>query len=208
MFKRERAVGLSISAYVLSKMTVLGLIVIYQAVVYMAISTANQHGPANAVVLGWPLGELIVAAFLTGLAAVALGLMCSALVSSVNAAIALLPILILLQLMTMQGGIFSGKKPVLHELGYVSSAGWGFAAQASTVRLNNLQSLWNVAQQVNTIDLERPDNLVAALTHPSHGNPHWNHEPGAWLRAVAALLILTAAGLAIAMLALRRFDPL
>ena len=57
VFKRERAVGLSTSAYVLSKMSVLGLIVVYQAVAYMLISTANQDGPRDAVVLGWPLGR-------------------------------------------------------------------------------------------------------------------------------------------------------
>src|SRR5438094_331763 len=74
VFKRERSVGLTTSAYVLSKMTVLGLIVVYQAVVYMAISTANQHGPPDAVVLGWPLAELVVAGALIGVAAVAIGL--------------------------------------------------------------------------------------------------------------------------------------
>jgi ABC transport system ATP-binding/permease protein len=207
--RRERSVGLSVSAYVLSKALVLGLIVSFQAVVYTAISVSLQGGPSDAVVLGWPLGELMVAGALTGLAAVALGLMCSALVDSVNAAIALLPIILIMQLLLMQGGVFDTKNKVgLHQLSYGSSAGWGFAAEASTVRLNSLQAAWNVARQVEVVDLERPQVLLEAFTHPSRGNPHWNHQSGAWARAIAALVVLTAAGLAVATFALRRFDPL
>jgi hypothetical protein len=156
VFKRERAVGLSTSAYVLSKLSVLGLIVVYQAFAYMLISTANQGGPRDAVVLGWPVGELIVAGIGIGLAAVALGLLCSSLVNSVAAAIALLPILLICQLLIMQGGVFSNNKPVLYQASFVSSAGWGFADMASTARLNDQQAVWNVAKQVATIDANDP----------------------------------------------------
>src|SRR5262249_14389566 len=97
VFKRERSVGLSTSAYVLSKASVLGLIVAYQAAAYMTISTLNQGGPTQAVVLGWPLGELIVVAALTGIAAVALGLACSSVVNSVAAAVGFLPVLLIFQ---------------------------------------------------------------------------------------------------------------
>ena len=208
VFKRERAVGLTTSAYILSKMTVLGLIVIYQAVAYITISTASQHGPESAVVLGWPLGELIVAAVGAGLAAVALGLLCSSLVNSTNAAVALLPILLVMQLLIMQGGVFDNeRKPVLYQLSFVSSAGWDFAAAASTVKLNDQQAVWNIARQVSTIDLNDPQKLAAVAQKPSRGNPRWNHQAGAWLRAIAALLVLTAAALAIAIVVLRRFDP-
>ncbi len=209
VFKRERAVGLTTSAYVLSKMTVLGLVVVYQAVVYIAISTASQGGPDDAVVLGWPLGELMVAAVGAGLAAVALGLLVSSLVNSTNAAVALLPLLIVFQLLIMQGGAFDNeRKPVLYQLSFVSSAGWDFAASASTIRLNDQQAVWNVARQVSTIDLNDPARIAAVAQHPSRGNPRWNHQPGAWIRAIVALLVLTVAALAIAMAVLRRFDPI
>jgi ABC transport system ATP-binding/permease protein len=208
VFKRERAVGLSASAYVLSKVTVLGVIVLYQATAYMLISTANQHGPDNAVVLGWPLGELIVAGAGMGLAAVALGLLCSSLVNSVAAAIALLPVLLIFQLLIMQGGVFDNqKKPVLYQLSFVSSAGWGFADMASTIKLNDQQAVWSVARQLSTIDTKQPQQLFDVLTHPSRGNPRWNHQLGAWLRALAALAVLTIAALAITIAVLRRYDP-
>ena len=208
VFKRERAVGLSTSAYVLSKMSVLGLIVVYQAFAYMLISTANQGGPRDAVVLGWPQGELIVAGIGIGMAAVALGLLCSSLVNSVAAAIALLPILLICQLLIMQGGVFSNNKPVLYQASFVSSAGWGFADMASTARLNDQQALWNVAKQVSTIDANNPQKLFDVLAHPSRGNPRWNHQVGAWVRALLAMLVLTAAALATSIFVLRRFDPI
>jgi len=207
VFKRERAVGLSISAYVLSKLSVLGLIVVYQAIVYMLVSTANQGGPKSAVIFGNPHVELIVAAALMGLAAVALGLACSSLVSSVAAAIALLPVLLIFQLLIMQGGVFSGTKPVLYQLSFVSSSGWGFADMASTVKLNDQQAVWNVARQVSTVDTQDPQQLVDVLSHPSRGNPRWNHQTGAWVRAMVALLVLTVAGAVVSIAVLRRFDP-
>ncbi|HST26081.1 MAG TPA: FHA domain-containing protein [Gaiellaceae bacterium] len=208
VFKRERAVGLSTSAYVLSKMTILGLIIAYEAVVYMTISTANQGGPKSAVLIGWPLGELILAAIGVGIAAVAIGLLVSSLVNSVAAAIAVLPVLLIVQLLIMQGGVLDNKnKPVLYQLSFVSSAGWGFADMASTVKLNDQQAVWNVAKQVSTVNTQDPQALVQVLSHPSRGNPRWNHQKGAWLRAFVALLVLTAAALGIAIVALRRFDP-
>jgi ABC-type multidrug transport system ATPase subunit/pSer/pThr/pTyr-binding forkhead associated (FHA) protein len=208
VFKRERAVGLASSAYVLSKISVLGVIVFYQAIVYMAISTAKQQGPPDAVVFGWPLGELIVAAALVGIAAVALGLACSSLVNSVAAAIALLPVLLIFQLLIMQGGVFDNdKKPVLYQLSFVSSAGWGYADMASTVKLNDQQAVWNVARELSTVDTKQPERLFDVLSRPSRGNPRWNHQTGAWLRAAAALVVLTAAALTIAIAVLRRFDP-
>src|SRR5204862_246722 len=39
------------------------------------------------------------------------------------------------------------------------------------------------------------------------GPPRRNHQNGAWMRAMAALLALTAAGVGVATFVLRRFDP-
>jgi hypothetical protein len=158
-------------------------------------------------VLGWPLGELMVAGALMGIAALALGLLCSSLVNSVAAAIALLPVLLIFQLLIMQGGVFSGTKPVLYQLSFVSSSGWGFADMASTVKLNDQQAVWNVARQVSTVNTQDPQQLFSVLSHPSRGNPRWNHQTGAWIRAMVALLVLTVAGAVVSIAVLRRFDP-
>ena len=137
----------------------------------------------------------------------ALGLACSSFVNSVAAAIALLPVLLIFQLLIMQGGVFANQKPVLYQLSFTSSSGWGFAGMASTAKLNDQQAVWNVARQLSTVDTQDPQALVSVLSHPSKGNPRWNHQPGAWLRAILALVVLTLAALAVAIAVLRRFDP-
>jgi hypothetical protein len=130
-------------------------------------------------------------------------------VNSVAAAIALLPVLLIIQLLIMQGGVFADeKKPVLYQLSFVSSAGWGFADMASTIRLNDQQALWGVARQLATVDTQDPQQLFTVLEHPSHGNTLWNHQPGAWLRGVAILVLLIGGALAVAFAVLRRFDPI
>jgi len=76
------------------------------------------------------------------------------------------------------------------------------------VRLNDQQAVWNVAKQVSTIDSQNPQKLFDVLAHPSRGNPRWNHQTGAWFRALLALVVLTVAALAISIAVLRRFDPI
>ena len=78
---------------------------------------------------------------------------------------------------------------------------------ASTAKLNDQQAVWSVARQLSTVNTRRPGLLLDVLSHPSRGNPRWNHQPGAWLRAVAALVVLTLAALALAIAVLRRFNP-
>jgi hypothetical protein len=85
----------------------------------------------------------------------------------------------------MQGGVFSNNGPVLYQLSFASSAGWGCADMASAVRLNDRQQGWKVARQISTIDAQNPQKLFQVLSHPSRSNPRSNHHKGAWSRAVA-----------------------
>jgi ABC-type multidrug transport system ATPase subunit/pSer/pThr/pTyr-binding forkhead associated (FHA) protein len=207
--RRERAVGLSLSAYVLSKAAVLSAITVVQAAVFVPIAVARQGGPEDAVVIGWPLGELILASAVSGIAALALALLVSSLVNSTTAAVALLPLLIIVQLLLGSGGLFpETRKPGLREIGYAASATWGFAASASTAELNRLQAINSVARQLPTIDLTQPQQVLDVTLEDSRGEALWNHEPGAWLRAIGALAAIVAGSLALAAAALRRLDPL
>lgn len=209
LFRRERAIGLSIPAYVVSKLLVLGAIVTLQAAVAVPIVVAAQNGPRDAVLIGWPLGELIVAGAATGIAAVALGLLVSSLSSSVNVAVAILPALLTIQLLLGSGGVFPAaeEKPVLRELSYASSLTWGFGAGASTSELNRLQAIDAVGRKLPTIDLSKPEKLLEVLSEENRGERLWNHEPGAWLRNLGALGAITLVCVVLAGFALRRFDP-
>jgi hypothetical protein len=66
----------------------------------------------------------------------------------------------------MQGGEFSNNGPVLYQPSFASRASRGFADVASTVRLNDQQQVWNVAQ-VSTIDAQNPQTLFNLLSQPS-----------------------------------------
>ena len=109
IYRRERAVGLSIPAYVASKALVLGVLTVAQAFVLVSIATARQGGPRDAVLLGWPIGGAgVVAARSTGLAAMALGLLVSAASRGVDRAMAILPVVLIVELLLAMGGDLPG----------------------------------------------------------------------------------------------------
>jgi ABC-type multidrug transport system ATPase subunit len=209
VYRRERAVGLSIPAYVGSKALVLGVLTVLQAVVLVVLATARQRGPTDAAVLGWPLGELVAVIAATGVAGMALGLLVSALASRVDRAMAVLPILLLVELILAMGAVFPdlSERPVLKQAGYAAGTQWGFAAAASTVDLNALDAFNDVAQELPTIDLRDPGALVGGLAALDGQEGRWEHEPRAWLAAMLALGGLTAVSLLGTGLALRRYDP-
>jgi ABC transport system ATP-binding/permease protein len=217
IFRRERAIGMSISAYLASKIVVLGVIAVIQTTTVVLLATSRQGGPDEGVVLGSGRLELIVVFTLTWLASMALGLLVSALVSSPQRVALILPAVLGIQVMAASGSALSGvpKVPVLDQIGYATSARWGFTAAASTVRLNDLQAFNNVVLNLPAVDSRDPAGAIAELSaglnatsQEPTGDPEFNHETGAWVRAVLVLVAITAACLIGAGLALRRYDPL
>lgn len=210
VFRRERAKGLSISAYVASKALVLGAVVAFQAASLTVLATAGQNGPTSASALGWPLGELIVVVFLVGLAGATAGLFVSALSDTSDQAMTIVPVVVIIQLLLASGGVFPSitEKPVIRETTYVSSTRWGFDAGASTSRLNQIAGLNRVAAELPSIDLRQPEEVVEVLLTMDRGNPSWNHDAGTWWRSIMAIVTLASAGLLATGLALRRKDPL
>jgi hypothetical protein len=208
IFRRERAVGLSTSAYVASKAVVLAVLTAFQAAVLVALATARQGGPIDAVTLGWPVGEVALALALTGIAAMALGLLVSALTSRTDRAMTVLPIVLVVELILAMGGVFPevARQPGLEQLSHVAGTQWGFAATASTAGLNDLEPLNGLAEAVPTLNLAEPrtsSDVAVAL----RGEPRWDHKPLTWAIDVIALAGLTLAALIAAALALRRYDP-
>ena len=208
IYLRERAVGLSIPAYVASKAVVLGLLTMVQAIVLVALATARQGGPRDAILLGWPTGELAVVAALTGLAGMALGLLISAAASRVDRAMAILPIVLLLELILAMGAIFPDmtKEPVLKQASFAAGTQWGFSGLAATADLNRVQAFNSVANEFPTVDLKDPVGVLRRLSSVGEGEERWDHERTAWLLDAGALTILTCGALVGAGVALRRYD--
>ncbi|HEY5058391.1 MAG TPA: ATP-binding cassette domain-containing protein [Gaiellaceae bacterium] len=209
IFRRERSIGLSITAYLGSKVLVLGAVTVLQAVVLVALGAALQGGPVDAVALGSPWLELTVAVAAAGIAAMGLGLLVSALAGRLERAMTILPVLIIVEMILAMGGVFPEmvSKPGLKQLSYVASTQWGFSAAASTAGLNDIEPLNGLARAVPTLDLANPAAATRGLAAALRGEPRWDHTASAWGLSMLALAGISLATITGAGLALRRYDP-
>jgi ABC-type multidrug transport system ATPase subunit len=183
IYTRERAAGLSAGAYFLSKVLILGVISIIQAVVMIAIGLLGRPLPKHGSVLtNYPLLELLIALAGLTIASMTLGLLISAVVNSSDKTLPLLVVMVMAQVV-LSGGIFSlSGKAGIEQLSWLSPSRWGFAATASTSNLN-------VIGQV--------PGASAASGAAVQPDPLWDHTASAWLTDIGALLAL---GLAFAIL--------
>lgn len=208
LYRRERAVGLSISAYVASKTVVFGVITVTQAVLLGLIGLARQNGPSDALVFGWAMGELLVVLVLCGLAAMALGLFVSAAVNNVDRAMTFLPIIFVMMMIFTAGGLFPSfaDQPGLKQGSYLASSHWGFNGVAATVNLNELNMLGHMTSENPVIDLSNVQPVVSMLLEPTGGPARSAHTAGAWWAANIALITITVGLLGATSLVLRRHD--
>jgi hypothetical protein len=187
---RERAIGISSSAYVLSKAVVLGVLTTVQSVILVAFGTARQDGPGHGAYLPSGHLELYIVVILTGLSAMGLGLLMSALVSNADKALTILPVILLTQFL-LTGAVFNiSHTPGIDQLGYLNSSRWGYSASASTADL----------------DLIEHDgcNTAARAGRPQVDcNAIQRHSSGIWLLDIGALIALTGLGIAGAERAIR-----
>ncbi|RIK46719.1 MAG: ABC transporter ATP-binding protein [Chloroflexi bacterium] len=189
VYRRERAVGLSVGAYIGSKVAVLSAVTLVQAVILVLIATYRMDGPVAGALLASGKLELIVDVTLAGLAAMGLGLIVSSLVSSSDKAMTLLPLILIPQIILSGAVIFLHDKPAMRWLGYTMSANWGFSASASTVNLPALDELAAVSQPI------------------LFGTGIWEHTSEAWLRNIGALSLIVVLTVLGAWYLLKRRDP-
>ncbi|MEA2614758.1 MAG: transport system ATP-binding/permease protein [Chloroflexota bacterium] len=191
VYLRERAVGLSISAYVASKVAVLSVITVLQAVALVLVGTARQGRPPDAALLGsWRL-EMCVGIALCGLASMGLALMLSAMVRNGDKAVTLLPLILVPQLVLCSPQLQIYDKPVLGQIADVASAQWGYAIFASTVDTNQLVADAQAGPGPSQFDTRG----------------RWNHDAHTWLTDAGWLAGLLAVELVATGLLLRRRDP-
>lgn len=139
IFRREQAVGLSTTAYLLAKVCVYTLFAVLQSVIMVSIVVWGKGGPTRgAVALGSPSLELFATIAATCVASANLGLLLSALAKSNEQIMPLLVVAIMSQLVFSGGMVPVTNRLVLDQLSWLTPARWGFAASASTVDLVNL----------------------------------------------------------------------
>jgi ABC-type multidrug transport system ATPase subunit len=186
IYTRERAAGLSVGAYLSSKLVVLGLISALQAVVLVLIGVVGRPlPPSGSLLTSAPLVELVLAMAVLAVASMAVGLLISALVNSSDKTMPLLVVAVLVQVV-LSGGVFPlNGKAGLEQFSWFSPSRWGFSAAASTSNLN----------QVAPPGLEaKPD-------------PLWNHTPHTWLLDMGMQVVLTFVLIGFTWWRLQRMSP-
>lgn len=185
IYQRERAVGLSRSAYLMSKVVVLGLITVLQAVVLTLVGLVgvDLNAPDGKGVLLPPLVEITFAVALLSFTAMMLGLLVSALVRKEEVTMPLLVLLAIVQV------VFCGALLKLDGVVGVEQLAW------------LVPSRWALGAMAGTIDLSEivPGELTS--------DPLFAHSAGVWLLNMGMLVVLSLIfGYLVAKL-LRRHEP-
>jgi ABC transport system ATP-binding/permease protein len=170
IFQRERAVGLSPSAYLMAKVIVFSAAALIDTAVMVAIMTIGKGAPSHGgVLLGRGVASGVVELCLT-LAATAItsamvGLALSSVARSTEQVLPMLVVTIMVSMVLAGGLIPVTGRLLLDQTSWLVPARWGFAAAASTVDLDNVESGLPV------------DRL-------------WRHVPSAWLLDMGMLVLL------------------
>ncbi|MFE4954403.1 FHA domain-containing protein [Streptomyces sp. NPDC056653] len=187
IYERERATGLSRSAYLMSKVIVLGAITAIQGVIICGIGFATRDLPREGLIMP-PAVELCVTITALGFTSMMFGLVISSLVKTAEKTMPLLVMFAIVQVV-FTGILFQVYgSPGLEQFAWLMPSRWAIAAAGSTLDLAHLMPPWD---QKNPTDLD----------------PLWEHTAGQWGMNIAVLLFLgIICGFAVARL-LRRHEP-
>ncbi|MFC9249451.1 FHA domain-containing protein [Streptomyces sp. NPDC057136] len=187
IYERERATGLSRSAYLMSKVIVLGVITAIQGVIICGIGFATRDLPAEGLIMP-PAVELCVTIIALGFTSMMFGLVISSLVKTSEKTMPLLVMFAIVQVV-FTGILFQVYgSPGLEQFAWLMPSRWAIAAAGSTLDLAHLMPPW---------DQKDPTNL----------DPLWESTAGQWGMNISVLLFIgIVCGFAVARL-LRRHEP-
>ena len=139
IFRREQAVGLSTTAYLLAKIVVFCVFATTQAAIATFIVRLGKGAPtANPPLFGNSTFSLFVTVAGTCIASAMLGLLLSALAQSNEQIMPLLVVSIMSQLVFSSGMIPVYQRFGLEQLAWLTPARWGYAAGASSIDFPSL----------------------------------------------------------------------
>jgi hypothetical protein len=181
IYRRERAIGLSPTAYLASKVVVFVIIDTIQVLVFIYLSIWGLPKPKEALVWAPQMLDIIIAVDLVAIASTALGLLASALVRTTEQTTPILVVSVMFQLV-LSGGLFPiAGQPGLEAASYLDPARWGLVASAASTDVHYFP--------------------------PQVFDPLWVHLQINWWHGVIVMFLQIAALLAGARFALRRFEP-
>lgn len=179
IYRRERAIGLSPTAYLASKLLVFIVIDVIQVIIFVNLALVGQGGPVDPLVFHGGTEEVIFAISLVSIASTSLGLLGSALVRTGDQTTPILVVSVMAQLV-LCGGLFqiAGQR-TLEIISWIDPSRWGFAASAATT------------------------NLIGFPLQ----DPIWIHDAFHWWRAILILFVQIILLVVATRFALRRYEP-
>ncbi len=169
IFRREQAVGLSTTAYLLAKVFVYSVFAVAQSTIATAITVIGKGGPTQgSLVFSSATLELFMGMAATTVTSAMVGLLLSAVAKSNEQIMPLLVVAIMSQLVFSGGMIPVTDRLVLDQMSWLTPARWGFAASASTVDLIH---------------------LVPGPLTPK--DSHWDHTASTWWFDMGMLTLLS-----------------
>ncbi|ODQ99005.1 hypothetical protein BHQ20_19295 [Mycobacterium intermedium] len=183
IFRREQAVGLASSAYLLAKLIVFGAVAAVQAAILTTVVIVVKGGPAyGATLLGSADVELYAAVAATTVVSAIVGLALSSLGRSLREVLPLFVPVVLASVLFAGGILPLVGKWGLDQISWLIPARWGFAASAATV------------------DVRRVDALAIH-------NETWTHYAGWWVFDMGILAVLGALWAGFVLYRLRPVTP-
>jgi ABC transport system ATP-binding/permease protein len=186
IYERERATGLSRSAYLMSKVFVLGIITALQGLMVGVIGLANREIPKEGLVLGkLTILELSLPIMALGFTSMMFGLVISSLVKTAEKTMPLLVMFAIIQVV-FTGCLFALNGSIgVNQFSYLMPSRWAVGAAGATLDFNK-------------------------ISPPDKGDPNdplWEHTVGAWTMDMLALIALgVICGFFVARF-LRRHEP-
>jgi ABC-type multidrug transport system ATPase subunit/pSer/pThr/pTyr-binding forkhead associated (FHA) protein len=181
VYRRERAIGVSIGAYLTSKILVLAGITGLQAVLFTSLSLVGRRPPDDPLLLRFGQAEILVAVLGVTWASMLIGLVISALIDNADRGMPLLVFLVMVQLIFC-GGLFpmSGRAG-LEQVSWLVPSRWAFSMGAATLDLNR------------------------APYQP--GDESWRHSLPVWFASAVLLCAIMIVLTAVVAVLLTRLDP-
>ena len=181
VYARERAIGLSLPAYLLSKLLVLGLVTGVQAAVFTLLALVGRRMPDDAVVLGSGPAEVLLAVVGVAVVTMLVGLVISAAIGNADRGMPLLVLVLMVELV-VSGGLFPVfGRPGLEQAAWLVPSRWAFAMGAVTADLNRTAR-------------DGADGL-------------WTHDAAHYLLGAGVLVGMALLLVVVTGLVLRRLDP-
>ncbi|MFI8188259.1 FHA domain-containing protein [Streptomyces sp. NPDC085946] len=186
IYERERATGLSRSAYLMSKVFVLGMITVLQGLLVGVIGFSTREIPEEGLVLGGAtLVELSLPIMALGFTSMMFGLIISALVKTAEKTMPLLVMFAIIQVV-FTGCLFALNGTVgVNQFSYLMPSRWAVAAAGATLDFNR----------------------ISPPEEAGNEDPLWEHSVATWGLDMAALIVLgVICGFFVARF-LRRHEP-